>query len=102
MRVNIIWVFLVFFSLPVSAHSIFMDCKQEGADVSCIASFSDGSSAENIAYEVLSYEDEVLLQGMTDRSSGFKFPVPVNDYYVLLDAGPGHVVDVDMTDIHTP
>ncbi|WP_415889579.1 hypothetical protein ACMXYV_16940 [Neptuniibacter sp. SY11_33] len=99
MRVKFIAGWILFMAMPVSAHSLFMDCEQQETDVKCLASFSDGSSVANMPYEVISYNDKLLYSGRTDEASIFKFALPQTDYFILLDAGPGHVVEVDMADV---
>jgi len=86
-------------SAPVMAHSIFLDCGTKEELVECKVSFSDGSKAENTPFEVISYDDELLIQGKTDTASSFSFNTPDQEYYILLDAGPGHVLELDMQDI---
>lgn len=86
-------------SLPATAHSIFLNCEALAETVECKGSFSDGSSADNIPFEVISYEDEMLSAGRTDPDATFNFNTPDQDYYILLDAGPGHVLELDMTDV---
>ncbi|OMH33676.1 hypothetical protein [Motiliproteus sp. MSK22-1] len=87
------------FSGSANAHSLFLTCEQQDSQIHCTGGFSDGSSADDLPIEVISYEDEALFAGKTDKTSTFKFGVPHQDYYILLDAGPGHVVEVDMGDI---
>ena len=81
------------------AHSINLDCSQVQQEVQCTGGFSDGSGASNLPYEVISYNDDVLAQGHSSEQSTFTFPLPEQDYYILLDAGPGHVVELDMMDV---
>ena len=81
------------------AHSIDLDCSQVQQEVQCKGGFSDGSGTSNLPYEVISYNDDVLAQGLSSEQSTFTFPLPEQDYYILLDAGPGHVVELDMQDV---
>lgn len=92
-------VLLALSATPASAHSIFLDCANTAGQVECKGSFSDGSSASDFPFEVISYEDELLVAGQSDGNSQFDFPLPEQDYYILLDGGPGHVVEVDMQDV---
>jgi len=91
--------FSLVLSTSVSAHSLFLDCAAKGNQVTCKTSFSDGSSAAEFPFEVISYDDDLLVQGQTDQDSSFSFNTPDQDYYILLDAGPGHVIELDMLDI---
>lgn len=86
-------------SVPAFAHSIFLNCTNADTQIECKSSFSDGSSAENIPFEVISYDDELLKKGRTDPASSFSFLKPDQEYYILLDAGPGHVIELDMLDV---
>ncbi|WP_051227289.1 hypothetical protein [Oceanospirillum beijerinckii] len=81
------------------AHSINLDCSQVQQEVQCKGGFSDGSGTSNLPYVVISYNDDVLAQGHSSEQSTFTFPLPEQDYYILLDAGPGHVVELDMQDV---
>lgn len=87
------------FSSSASAHSIQLDCSQAGNTVECQGGFSDGSAASNLPWEVISYDDQLLHTGKTSEGSEFSFPAPGEDYYILMDAGPGHVVELDVADI---
>ncbi|MBB1487949.1 hypothetical protein H4O21_15185 [Oceanospirillum sp. D5] len=81
------------------AHSINLVCSQSDKQVSCKGGFSDGSEASNLPWEVISYDDQLLYQGHTSNRSEFSFQAPGEDFYILMDAGPGHVVELDITDI---
>ncbi len=82
----------------VNAHSLFMQCHERAQDIYCQAGFSDGSSARDLPFEVISYEDQLLMSGQAS-DSGFSFSRPQTEFYILLDAGPGHVVELDMQEI---
>lgn len=86
-------------SAPSFAHSIFLNCSTANEQIECKGSFSDGSAASDFPFEVISYEDELLVKGQTDKDSAFSFPTPDQDYYILLDAGPGHVIELDILDV---
>lgn len=57
------------------AHSLFLNCEQEENDVKCLGSFSDGSVANNLPIEVISYDDETLLQGKTDDAAQYSYRI---------------------------
>lgn len=90
---------LMLISCSAAAHSIFLECENAGENINCKGSFSDGSVASDLPFEVISYEDELLLSGRSDDRSSFSFPAPAGEYFILLDAGPGHVIELDMLDI---
>ncbi|WP_286237494.1 hypothetical protein [Neptuniibacter halophilus] len=99
MRVNVVVALLFgFCASHASAHSLFMECREADTDIHCQAGFSDGSSAKDLPFEVISYADQLLTSGEA-KAEGFSFPLPQTDYFILLDAGPGHVVEVDMGEV---
>lgn len=86
-------------SSVAQAHSPVCRCNAEGAEIVCQGGFSDGSSASGVTLEVISHDEEVLFSGTLDGESKIRFARPDKDFYVLMDAGPGHTVELDFTDI---
>ncbi len=83
------------------AHNPIAECKAAGADqVQCTGGFSDGSGAPGVTMDVISYDEQILVPGKLDDKSNLVFKRPDGDFYVLFDAGPGHVVEIDHVDIH--
>jgi hypothetical protein len=88
------------FATPVFAHNPFCACeKVDDATIRCQGGFSDGASAEGVKLDVISYGEEVLLPGKFGSDSVVEFKKPEGEFYILFDAGPGHVVEVDHLDI---
>ena len=91
------------------AHYPLLDCQytthQESNQqnnneiVSCEAGFSDRSKAPNVVMEVFSEDDEVLAQGHTDDKAMFQFDRPDGAFFIIMDAGPGHVLEISDEDI---
>jgi len=82
------------------AHHPIAECKQLAQQtIECEGGFSDGSKAAGVTLEVLSYDEKVILSGKLDKDSKLRFQRPEGDFYVLFDAGPGHVVEIDQSDI---
>jgi len=82
------------------AHHPVASCKQVAKQmIECEGGFSDGSKAAGVAMEVLGYDEKVLLSSKLDSHSKLRFKRPDVDFYVLFDAGPGHVVEIDQADI---
>lgn len=82
------------------AHNPLAECKAVDAQtIECIGRFSDGSAATGVTLDVLSYDDKLLMQGKLDSDSKLRFQRPDEDFYVLFDAGPGHVVEIDQAEI---
>lgn len=81
------------------AHYPFCTCEVVGGQVICTGGFSDGSGAEGVTIDVISYDENILLPGKFGPSSRHEFPIPEGEFYILFDAGPGHVVEVDYPDI---
>lgn len=91
--------FSSFFSLSSWAHSPHCQCKLDGEFIVCQGGFSDGSGAEGVQLDVISYDEHVILSSMLDEQSRIRFPRPEGDFYILMDAGPGHIVEIDWPEI---
>lgn len=87
------------FASSAWAHLPVAQCKLEGPQVVCKGGFSDGSGAVGVSIEVLDYDDKVLMTGKLDQRSEFRFDLPEGDFYVFMNAGVGHTVEVDKSDI---
>jgi len=88
------------FSSAAWAHHPVASCKQVAQQmIECEGGFSDGSKAAGVAMEILSYDEKILLSSKLDNDSRLRFKRPDVDFYVLFDAGPGHVVEIDQSDI---
>jgi hypothetical protein len=84
---------------PAYAHYPFCTCEKHGEMIRCKGGFSDGTGAEGVKLDVIGYDESVLIPGKFGKDSVVEFKPPAGDYYVLFDAGPGHVVEVDHNDI---
>lgn len=86
-------------------HYPLLDCQYttdqqtESEVVLCEAGFSDRSKAPNVVMEVFSEDDEVLAQGHTDDKAMYQFDRPEGAFFVIMDAGPGHVLEISDEDI---
>lgn len=82
------------------AHNPVCICKKHGGDeVRCVGGFSDGSKAAGVKLDVIAYDETIVKAGKLGPDSSLTFKRPKGEFYVLFDAGPGHVVEVDHTDI---
>jgi len=82
------------------AHNPMAECKPEGKEqIQCTGGFSDGSGAAGVTMDVISYDEQILVPGKLDADSKMTFKRPDGEFYVLFDAGPGHVVEIDHVDI---
>ena len=91
---------LLLLSASAFAHNPVVECRQISADtIQCRGAFSDGSLAPGVRLDVMGYDDKVLLSGKLDKGSLLSFKKPKGDFFVLFDAGPGHVVEVDHAEI---
>lgn len=85
------------------AHNPVCQCEPQGdEEIVCVGGFSDGSGAPGVTLDVISYDEEILVAGKLDGDSSLSFKRPDGDFYVLFDAGPGHVVEIDHMDIEAP
>ncbi|MEI2414585.1 hypothetical protein V8Z80_00215 [Orrella sp. JC864] len=91
---------LVLGATAAHAHNPVAECKSAGPDqVQCTGGFSDGSGAPGVTLDVISYDEQILVPGKLDERSSITFKRPEGEFYVLFDAGPGHVVEIDHADI---
>lgn len=82
------------------AHTPLCDCFDNGdGTVSCEGGFSDGSSAAGVEMTVKDGSGAELLKGKMTEDSEFTFDKPAGDYKVLFNAGEGHVVEINGSDI---
>lgn len=85
---------------PAWAHNPVIECRQVAVDtIVCRGGFSDGSLAPGVRIDVVDYDDKVLYSGKLGKDSTLSFRKPQAAFYVLFDAGPGHVVEVDHAEI---
>ena len=80
--------FLVGLNGTALAHSPF-----------CEGGFSDGSSAAGVRVDLINGEEKVLKSQRFDELSSASFTIPKGDFYILMDAGPGHTVEVERSAI---
>lgn len=78
------------------AHHPTCRCRMETAEtVLCTGGFSDGSGAPGVVIDVIAQNEEMLIPGRLDADSTVRFRRPDRGFYVLMDAGPGHTVEID-------
>jgi hypothetical protein len=84
------------FSSPALAHTPFCRCEMaDRTTIRCKGGFSDGTSAEGVKLDVIAYNETILLSRKFDARSTVEFKKPGGTFYILFDAGPGNVIDVD-------
>lgn len=90
---------------PTWAHNPIAECAVadiaaiEAGTIICRGGFSDGSGAAGVTLDVISYDEDILIPGKLGDDSRLQFQRPDGEFYILFDAGPGHVVEVDYHDI---
>lgn len=82
------------------AHVPVTRCTlQTDNQVECQTRYDDDSIAADILMGLYSYGDSLLLTGRSDMKGVYRFKLPDQPFYLLMDAGPGHVFEVDWRDI---
>ena len=82
------------------AHTPICACYDNGdGTVLCEGGFSDGSSASGVGMLVYDGKGNLILEGKMSEDSEFEFEKPDGDYRVVFDAGPGHEVEINGSDI---
>lgn len=85
------------------AHNPICQCEPlDDEEILCTGGFSDGSGAPGVTLDVIGYDEEILVPGKLGSDSTLRFKRPDGEFYVLFDAGPGHVVEIDHTEIEAP
>lgn len=81
------------------AHTALMSCFDEGdGTITCEGGFSDGSSASGVEFQLMQ-NGSVLLTTKMNEYSEVNFKKPAGDYQAVLNAGEGHKVYIDGTNI---
>ena len=90
-------------STAALAHNPMCECKAvDDEQIKCTGGFSDGSGAPGVTLDVIGYDETILVPGKLGPDSTVTFKKPGAEFYVLFDAGPGHVVEIDQADIEAP
>ncbi|MFP3999355.1 MAG: hypothetical protein ACLFUN_05880 [Desulfobacterales bacterium] len=91
---------IAIFPAQALAHTPLCSCYEAGDDtVICEGGFSDGSSAAGVEVRVIDENGEVLTKGKINEFNEFEFDKPEGPYKVILDAGPGHEVEIKEEEI---
>src|SRR5690606_7589273 len=82
------------------AHFPIGDCKHvDKSTIQCTGGFSDGGNAPGLTLDVISYDEEILVSKKLDSHSMATFKKPSVPFYILFDAGAGHVVEIDHAEV---
>ncbi|MFA5629987.1 MAG: hypothetical protein WC997_00630 [Porticoccaceae bacterium] len=81
------------------AHAPVGRCSLDGQTVNCEGRYDDGTRADGVTVSVITYDGETLHTQVLDRASRFQFALPTRPFYVLMDAGPGEMFEMDWRDI---
>lgn len=85
------------------AHTPIAECKAiDREHIRCVGGFSDGSGAPGVTLDVIDYNETILIPGKLGDDSSLTFKRPASEFYVLLDVGPGHIVEIEQSDIKDP
>lgn len=91
---------LVAFAGQAFAHSPLMSCFDNGDNtVTCEGGFSDGSSAAGVKIYIKDGDGKSLNETKMNQDSEVTFDKPAGAYIVIFDAGEGHAVKINGTDI---
>lgn len=81
------------------AHTPVCRCELTGNNITCTGQFHDGSKANGVAMTVFNYHNNTLVSGELNRQSRFQFTQPQQPFYLIMDAGPGEMFEVDWKDV---
>ena len=86
-------------STTLFAHTAIMSCFDNGDDtITCEGGFSDGSSASGVAFS-LEQNGKVVLKTKLSEDSDITFDKLKGDFDVVFDAGEGHSIYINSSDI---
>ncbi|WP_426140168.1 hypothetical protein [Pseudomonas sp. DWP3-1-2] len=78
------------------AHGLFCQCEElPDRKVRCTGGFSSGVGVPDVTVDVIDYNERILIPGKFGPDSTFTFKRPPGEFYVLMDVGAGHVLEVD-------
>ena len=75
------------------AHGADVSCEAEDSRHSCTLELDEISPAD-LSIEVMSLDLYRLSKTRSNSKGEFNFIAPKQKYFLLIDAGPGHVFDV--------
>lgn len=82
------------------AHHPTARCRYLDADtIQCQGGFTDGGGAQGVVLDVIAYDERILVSGKLGKDSTMTFKKPSDEFYILMDAGPGHVVEIDHSEV---
>jgi hypothetical protein len=82
------------------AHNAICSCfENDDRSITCEGGFSDGAKAVGVPIQVVDQAGKVLVEGVMDKTSSFKFARPKVAFRVKFNAGEGHVITIDGRDI---
>ena len=97
------FILLIGLSDQTLAHTPICECKAIDSEyIRCTGGFSDGGGAPGVTLDVIGYDETILVPGQLGADSTLTFKRPDSAFYVLLDVGPGHIVEIDQADIKGP
>lgn len=87
-------------SVSAHAHTLMCECREiADKQVQCTGGFAHGSGASGVTIDVMDYDEKTLVAGKFADDSTFTFKRPDGDFYVLMDMGAGHTLEIDHSKI---
>ncbi|MBN1907379.1 MAG: hypothetical protein JW927_20035 [Deltaproteobacteria bacterium] len=84
----------------VFAHTPICLCyENDDGTVTCEGGFSNGASAAGVKIVIKDGKGKVLIEGKLDEDSEYTFKKPKVAYKVMFEAGEGHSMEVDSSEI---
>lgn len=79
-----------------NANPIELTCYENAGWHNCTLTLEKISPAKK-RIDILDLEQRLLSRAVTDKQGVFRYEVPVEPFFLLVDAGPGHVFDIDLS-----
>jgi hypothetical protein len=97
---SLLFAALALTSSQALAHGLYCQCHAvENNQVRCTGGLSDGTALPGATLDVIGHDEKTLVAGKLGADSSYTFTRPTGAFYVLMELGPGHTVEVDHTDI---
>lgn len=84
----------------VLVYNLICECEEvQVGEICCKGGFFDGSGVFGVIFDVIGYDEQILVFGKFGVDLILIFKCFDGEFYVLFDVGFGYVVEIDYVDI---
>lgn len=82
---------VLIFSGTAMAHKVNLFAYAEGGKIYTESYFPDGRAVEGGKIQVYDSQDQLILEGVSDKEGFFNFDIPkIDDFNIIINAAMGH------------